>query len=246
MFNFIFSFSKSMTTFFRGHGQSDWQLLPGIGRPENIKFRPFEALTFRRYEAKGYMKLGKISNWEILFSMQHHGLPTRLLDWTDSLNVALFFAVKHFENFNRTEKKNLSLWVLDAMRLSEIVIGRRKLIIPSENDSFGYDCFLEMNGKTPADFPSDVIAMYPPKSNERLLVQGGMFTFHKKLEPLENIFPDLLLKIEIDKTQVASVKRHLYFNGVKESHLFPDLDGLAREIRAEVISAKPGQSLSTS
>jgi hypothetical protein len=239
MMHAVESFTTVNPTFFRGHGQSDWPLIPELGRPENSYVcHPIrESIIFRDFEANAHMDLSELSVWDTLFAMRHHGLPTRLLDWTDSISVALFFAIRDFENFsvNKPKEKinNLCLWVLEpfALNLDE---GLGALVLTKTNKQYVYDYFLgEVKEKKSDDFPARVIALYPPKSNERLLAQSGFFTFHKDLSALEIIKRRFLFKIEINKSQVENIKRYLDFVGMKESYLFPDLDGLSRYLKSK-------------
>ena len=234
-------FSKTIPTFFRGHGQADWKLIPEIGRSDSshIIEQSLEKSMFLQYSSHAHMEIGEMTSWDVLFSMRHHGLPTRLLDWTDSLFVALFFSIRSFEHAFEPNKnkdlKNPCVWVLRSADLNKKMIGHKGLVYTKTSKTLVYDYFVGgVEGKNGDDFPADVVAVYPPKSNKRLLTQGGLFTFHKILRPLEETNRELLLKIEIDKSQIAEIKKFLYFSGVKESHLFPDLDGLARQLKDQL------------
>jgi hypothetical protein len=65
-----------------------------------------------------------------------------------------------------------------------------------------------------------------------------MFTFHKKLENLQEAYREILFKVEINKTQVVAIKKFLHFSGMKESNLFPDLDGLSRQLSFQIKHTK--------
>ncbi|HEY3385690.1 MAG TPA: FRG domain-containing protein, partial [Saprospiraceae bacterium] len=109
--------------YYRGHSRVDYQLLPGLARLENLpkqqKLEGDDLLNFESRLASGFMQYGNhlISqhrgSWDPLYLMQHHGLPTRLLDWTESLMTALYFAV-----CDAKEDSDAAVWVLDPYALN--------------------------------------------------------------------------------------------------------------------------------
>ena len=202
-----------------------------------------EKTLFQEYETYAHMQVGEMTSWDVLFSMRHHGLPTRLLDWSDSLLVALFFAIRDYEKaeliYPKETLKNPCLWVMDGALFNEKIAKKSGFVYIKINEVYKYDYFLDrVIGKSSADFPADAIAIFPPKSNHRLLAQGGMFTFHKKLENLQEAYREILFKVEINKTQVVAIKKFLHFSGMKESNLFPDLDGLSRQLSFQIKHTK--------
>ncbi len=85
--------------FFRGQSDSSWSLLPNISRYEweatISDVNPEEDLYFEFVTQAGALLPEGNSSWSNAFIMQHHGLPTRLLDWTETFSVALYFAIKN-------------------------------------------------------------------------------------------------------------------------------------------------------
>src|SRR5712664_127790 len=62
-------------------------------------------------------------NWQRLSFMQHYGVPTRLLDWTSDINIALYFALNRP---NSVKSGDPCIWVMNPFKLNELYCGTRK------------------------------------------------------------------------------------------------------------------------
>ncbi len=161
------------------------------------------------------------NTWRTLFLMQHHGLPTRLLDWTGSFGVALYFALKD-------AKDNAAVWILDPFKLNKHTVKNHALLSPSDLASDYEQLFISKDAK----LDGSVIALAPPRHHARLFSQGGYFTLHRDLDKgLEAICPSALTKIEIPSKLFPEAQVFLKLAGINEFSLFPDLDGLCRYLR---------------
>lgn len=87
-----------------------------------------------------------------------------------------------------------------------------------------------------------VMAVNPTRSTPRQAVQRSVFTLHNEIwEPLEEYAPEHLLRIEIPENCFAEARDFLSLAGVNEYTLFPDFDGLARQLLHENTRFLPGR-----
>src|SRR5689334_1540805 len=101
----------------RGQADKDWELCPRIYRePYNSKQR-YERDSLRWFKSRARVRHNEMpkvdSFFEWLSLAQHYRLPTRLLDWSESILVALFFAVR--ENLD----SDAALWCLNAALMNK-------------------------------------------------------------------------------------------------------------------------------
>lgn len=102
---------------FRGVRDSSFELLPKVGRLRfrtNMEYDELDMLRLFKDHASPYLPNRTITKWELLAIAQHHGLPTRLLDWSRNALVAAFFAVE--EEF----EQDSAVYVLRGMKFLDI------------------------------------------------------------------------------------------------------------------------------
>ena len=162
--------------------------------------------------------------------MQHYGAPTRLLDWTDSALVALFFALNSNKAGDTTIPCDAAVWILDPWWLNGQVIRRRSVVFTDWEEAVPY---------LPELFGSALrkrwpLAIDPPHIARRLAVQRSRFTVHGTdpdgLMKLGKRGRGRLLRVVIPKKDVIQMRVDLYTCGISDATLFPDLEGLAREL----------------
>jgi hypothetical protein len=229
-------FSNTTThPWFRGQVDQHWGLLPKIYRDsENSKY---EREMFRDFKlrASAYIEIMPKNDMEWLFIMQHYGMPTRLLDWTESYLIALYFSVISLPGEDGT------VWVTHPWSINQ-VFHQMETLPTSDTPEFSkytLDLFaphVEEQRKVIAKFP---IALRPTRNSPRIIAQKGTFTLHgsekigleeyaaNKKKEMVNIY---LEKIIIDGGHKQDLLKQLYLAGISCSTIFPELDGLSEDI----------------
>lgn len=210
---------------YRGQSNAAWGLTPGQYRYSDLDEQ--EVRSEFQLKARPLLRDVPTSEWEWYFIMQHHGLPTRLLDWTTGALLGLYFALR-----DNTGSEDAAVWVLDPWALNKFSTRKSDLLMHSD---FSLRRYLPaLYGAT--KLPQLPVAVVPPYNSERITVQRGTFTVHgKKKSGLETMFRRRLAKITIPKENSVRVRRQLRVSGIGEFTVFPDLDGLCREICANEI-----------
>ena len=169
------------------------------------------------------------SGW--LFLMQHYGLHTRLLDWTESIMVASFFASEHPE-------EDGVLWGLSPFLLNKKELETDQVVVPSvpEMGTLISGAF----EKAPAE-TEKIVALVSEEVDIRMMVQLSAFTVHGKKLALNTLAnsEDFLMRFEIPGEAKAQLKKDLSLCGITRSYLFPDLENLANDITATYTKPKP-------
>jgi hypothetical protein len=240
------SWDGASIAWFRGEPNGDTPLLPKVMRPrENGSlFDENKLLQMFRMKAPSFTQektpeVTQTDQW--LFLAQHVGLPTRLLDWTESALIALYFAIKN--------NKEPIVWMISPLRLNALSVSNneRKRIIyrqvfpltwfnPKNDKNLGIENIKGAweNNYAGIELP---IAVIPTYIHPRMSAQRSVFTVHGSIrKPINEMLKDkgmgdnLLRRYEIKPSIVQDLKKDLNILGIQESTAFPDLDGLSREL----------------
>ena len=223
--------SSTTLPWFRGQGDSSWNLTPSIYRGdwdasrERELHRDFTLRALMEIDHKPTMYVG----W--MFVMQHHGLPTRLLDWTESSVAALYFAVENYSN-----AADAAVWVIHPWNLNELPTSFGQRSVPHLNEDIEADYLFPKNTIPIPRIAKDLpMALRPAHTTRRIVAQRGHFTIHgqsrKGLDEIPTVSARLLTKLEIAGTSKLRILQDLYKVGISRFTLFPDLDGLSIELR---------------
>jgi hypothetical protein len=218
---------------FRGVADSTYKLLPGLYRRDPGEDTYAEADDELRYEFRRRARpltteIRPQNDWEWYFVMQHYRVPTRLLDWTDAAFVALHFAVQGCSGEARP-----AVWALNPFAMNEHL----GFLGPVGIDWKGVDRYLPPPYTGWQKVPARPIAVDPPLVAQRMLVQHSHFTLHgrdeRPLEAMEELRGNgslVKVVIDLDKDDRDFLLWQLRLCAVMETSIFPDLEGLAREL----------------
>jgi len=223
---------------FRGQKCWEWGLSPKLYREP---YRDADENEIRlEFQSQGIQLISGRTptyKWDWYFLMQHHRVPTRLLDWTENSLVALFFAVEEEQEANKA--CDSVVWAMDPWWLNKkLSLGVTGPILPDYEESSQYlpdmeDAFdgEEVRRQLPA-------AIEPPHVDRRVAAQSSRFLVFGKTQDLTKSKvvkgkkgkDARLAKIRIPASARNPLLKQLDDCGVNFSAIYPDLEGLALNI----------------
>ncbi len=244
---------------FRGQRESDWSLSTSLDRAVKVEFSAPTAsgyyhldreteirnLLFRfqqqAHRYGGVPSEGDLTSWFAL--MQHYGAPTRLLDWTSSPYVGLYFAA---EDEPLNQGGSSAIWAIDLewleVRANEL-LQQSGLGSLSEDSGERADCLNRLLRETEKPI---IVRIDPSRVDERIAAQQGFFLC-KLLHPAEfsvvlmdmMMHPELPASPVVRKLEVPASCRidflmSLRAMNIHRASLFPGLDGFGRSLRLDL------------
>lgn len=205
----------------------DWSELPEI-----------EEGLLRRFKREVHLYLstqpseGDLIGW--LSLMRHHGAPTRLLDWSYSFFVALFFAIERAKPGEPT-----SVWAMNLSRIWErgYAIEELRPFMERDPNAKRTETVAAMIRRDPPR--PGVFRLNPWKMNRRLIVQQSLFLvpgditrpFMANLRAMGDPEEFLVeISLSADRGFLREATRELHSMNMMSSTLFPGLDGFARNL----------------
>lgn len=224
---------------YRGMPRVDDPLLTGLDRlgGPNAPHRKahLEEHLFRNFlrAATPYTRPGQ-DEWELLFAAEHHGLPTRLLDWSHSPLVAA-----HFATLDHDPTADRVIWRLDWRMVHER-FGLRPLAflvedLAGELARRGIGSLREFFERA-GEMEPFACLLEPPAIDARITVQSAAFTICSDTSRSFDAFlaahglGSALDRLVIPRDAVDLVRDQLDLCAIDERRLFPDLDGAARSV----------------
>lgn len=219
---------------YRGQADESWSLMPGYLRPAAP---PSESTLIKKFKQSAAMLVNTIpkESFDWLFLMQHYGVPTRLLDWSESPLVALYFAVeKHSEHIDT----DAALWSLRPSELNKNanIHAEEEYFIPSFEDIELQNYSVEIlshNTRTKL-MPLATIAT---RNNTRIQAQHGVFTIHHhEKTAIESVGDSShVIKYIIPDDNKVFILKQLSLLGITKFQLFPELASIGDIIKGELM-----------
>lgn len=220
---------------FRGQAEGNGGLKTGLARlggPPEVEGHLLR--NFRKYAQRESVPGDSVWNW--LAVAQHHGLPTRLLDWTFSPYVAMHFATENTDKFERDGV----IWCVDYSRTNALLPARLARLLEEEGSDVFTAEMLHRVSSTLHEFDrlseSDfVVFLEPPSLDDRIVIQFALFSLVSNprlgLDTWLGNHPDTFRRIIIPASLKWEVRDKLDQANMTERVLYPGLDGLSRWLR---------------
>jgi hypothetical protein len=227
--------AKRTPIWFRGSTDRKHNLVPTLGRkPFNLDHEPDLIKAFKQ-NAIQFVEQRPQSEWEWLFIARHHAVPTRLLDWTESPLVGLYFA-SHSVGLpaqeGRNDHKDGVLWLLlpvDLNRQANIGLsGKRELPIFEDNDPHLRNYLPSVMGSehTSRLIPAAGIAI---RHSKRMQAQHSVFTVtHRDQSAIELVGDgNHIGRYIVPARAKPRIRRQLAALRIDRLAVFPELDNVA-------------------
>lgn len=190
--------------------------------------------------------------WDSYFLMQHHGVPTRILDWSDGALIALHFAVRNKPAVSATDSIVYVLNPYWLMKLLENHPDRKSTERrwkeyweknhPYETEEGDWDrLYLPFGADNPKqpllNMPTTPLLWDSPHVTRRIAAQRSRFMIFGTdplfLTKMEKDKSSRLVAVTIPRGSISKIRQELREAGITESVVYPDLDGLGRELKQQ-------------
>jgi len=246
----VFVEQQTAVRWYRGCGKSTYELKPSLYRHPTLSTaaelynQEYQILKRFRQRSIPYLDAPlETDDLSALFLMQHFGVPTRLLDWSENPYIALYFALTSapytIAGATISYANDAAVWLLDPVTWN----GKALDFDPSPGIISPPDAEL-LNGYMPSNITThrkpQAVALFGSHNSPRIVAQRGTFTlFGTSVKSLETAYieadypQDSLIKLIIKANNVSTMLASLLKIGFTDSVVYPDLTGLSVEIKRQ-------------
>ena len=199
--------------------------------------------NFRKYARDTTVPTQAATTWDWLALAQHHGLPTRLLDWTYSPYVALHFATDDLEAYH----EDGVVWALNYVKAAEHLPDRLRLALRSEGSNVFTSELLQPETSSLRELEElqaepYVLFLEPPSLDARIVHQHALFSLMSTAQSVLHDWltarPELFFRIIIPAGLKWEVRDKLDQANITERVLLPGLGGLSRWLHRHYTPAR--------
>jgi hypothetical protein len=226
---------------YRGQRSQNWGLLTSFDRmmsenSENPGSRTkLEIALLKKFQREshhyGITGVDPLNIPEWFSLMQHYGAPTRLLDWTHSPWVALFFAVVDLQKPRKGDLENYcSIWIANWKSIDQAMPTVVRKVYKRDYNMLRINDFIKATKQT------SVVKLNSYRQNQRQIIQQGTFLFPLDIKKTfeknwkNNLTASPLQKIDIPSHLKTSILQRLYRMNITYATLYPGIEGFGRSI----------------
>lgn len=220
---------------FRGHSDKDWKLTPSLAR--TTKTLEAELTLIKRFKqnALTFLTRRPETDWDWLFLMQHYGVQTRLLDWTESPLAALFFVVNEPAHY----KKDGALWCLLPKELNANANYEPThcMELPFVGVEEHLSNYLPETIAKETRSKLNPMAIAAVRESPRMVAQLGVFTIiHRTPTPIEEVGDHShVWRFIVPADSKKEILRELAVLSINQLSLFPELTSVANLAKGVIV-----------
>ena len=225
---------------YRGMTNASFRMVTSLRRNCRSLQRSLEPAILKNFAKYAVIEDPSVSHsvWRQMILGQHHGLPTRLLDWTQSALVALHFAVSE-DDLGHMEDHDCMVWRMDIRELHALLPEKYQQVMRDyQAEVFSVD-MLGDAAQSLAQYDRDLgdrgmVVLEPPSLSARIVNQYSFFSVipmdMENVEEFLDRYTENTVKYVIDRRLRWRVRDMLDQLNMSERIVYPGLDGLSRWI----------------